>query len=396
MARTLTFFATTSKGIEPILAKELKRLGLQRVVEQPGAVRFMGPLKDGYKACLWSRVASRVHLELFRSQGNTPDDLYEAVRNFPWEDHFSPGRTFAVRFIGRSRLFRDTRFGALKAKDGIVDRLREIWGSRPDVDPKNPDLRITIRLKNGLFTGLLDLSGAPLHERGGERESGKAPVRETLAAAMLLHADWPRRAREGQPLVDPMCGSGTLLLEGAAMALDQAPGLYRKSWGFEGWKQHDAKQWEILKTEAHQKRGRVRNLPPMFGSDIDAAVVSKARRNARSLKLEDAIEWTVRDVLDVTRPDTPPGLVVINPPYGERLGEEEEALQAHADLGETLRTTFGGWTAMLLTTHKKNVQQLRIKPSLTYEIFNGPLRCRFVTLDIWDDTTRLLRDGSII
>ena len=380
---------TATRGAEQALADEVRAiLGERPLRVLRGAVRLGGSVEDGYRLCLWSRVASRVLLPL--AAGPCPDGeaLYAGVRDIDWLEHLGPDSSLAVDFVGLSSTIRDSHFGALRTKDAIVDQLRERVGARPRVDREQPDVRIHVRLHDGRATVSLDLSGAALHKRGVGRATGPAPLKENLAAALLLQAGWPALAEEGAPLLDPMCGSGTFLIEGAGMALDRAPGLARRRWGFSGWRGHDAAALQRLLDEAHDRRraGAEREIA-IFGADIDPEAVTMARSNAR--KAHVPIRLKVRAFDEIEPPVGPEnassrGLLVTNPPYGERIGGDEVE-DLYRELGDGLRRRFLGWSAWVLAGSPALSRRIGLKPHTRAEIHNGPLDCRFVGFDISSD-----------
>ncbi len=385
MARTLHFTATSSRGVEEVLAAELRSLGMRQVKAQRGAVEFQGRLQEGYRAVLWSRIASRIFLRLGRAEARDAAGLYEGARQVVWEDHIDRDRTLAVSFVGKSPEIRDTRFGALKVKDAIVDRLRDHRGVRPDIDTFQPDVPVHVHLDHAVATFSLDLCGEPLHLRGGGgRMSGAAPLRETLAAALLWFCGWPQRAAAGESFYDPFCGSGTLLLEATGIAQHRAPALGRESFGFLGWAGHQPETWKELVGEAQEAlvpAGEVPNL--IAGGDIDRRTLRDARRNFARFGLQELIEVVREDVGEIAAPpDTVPGLVVANPPYGERLGDPESLVGLYQEFGNRLRREFLGWHAGVLLAQKSHAGALGLKPSARRPVFNGPIECRFLEFPI--------------
>jgi 23S rRNA (guanine2445-N2)-methyltransferase / 23S rRNA (guanine2069-N7)-methyltransferase len=385
MARTENFVAIATRGVEPFLADELRSLGIQRVRELRGAVEFQGKLRDGYRALLWSRIASRILLRLGRAEARDAAGLYDAVREVAWEEHIAPQRTIAVDFAGRSREIHDGRFGAMKTKDAIVDRLRDLRGFRPDVDPRDPDVPVHVHLDHATVTISLDLAGAPLHLRGGGgRQAGPAPLRETLAAALLRICGWPARAAAGESFYDPFCGSGTLLLEAAAVAQQRAPALGRRHFGFLGWSGHEPEVWNELVAEAEDIL-----LPPdsiavdLAGADVDRLSVRAARANLARFGLDAKVRVEKAEVRTLTPPaGVPPGLVLANPPYGERLGDAEHLTPLYRDFGDRLRHEFLGWHAGVLVADKNHAGALGLRPSARHPFFNGPIECRLLEIPI--------------
>ncbi len=386
------FVATCTRGAEPLLAGELRGItGLAAMDERRGAVVFFGGLGHAYRACLWSRLASRVLLVLGHFPCRSAEDLYRGVRGVRWLDHLGPDDTLAVDFVGVSDTIRSSRFGALKTKDAICDAIRDARGRRPGVDVVNPRVRVNVRLHDGAASLSIDLSGEALHRRGFDRQTGTAPLKETLAAAMLHLADWPRLSAQGVPLVDPMCGSGTILLEAAGIALDRAPGLQRRSWGFTGWRGHPDAAWQGLLTEARERaRAKADDSLLVFGSDRDRAVLGAAKENARRAQV--AIRLKRRELADLEAPPSrealPRGLVVTNPPYGERLGEVEEAGATFEELGNVLRHRFLGWRGFVLAGSRELAGRVGLKATRRTPIHNGPIECRVLQLDVSSDPVR--------
>ncbi len=387
--RRMDFVATCPRGAEQCLADELAGILDLKPTTDRGAVFFSGPLSLGYRACLWSRVASRVLLVLRSFPAATADALYDGVYRFPWADHLAePEGTIAIDFIGVSESIRNSRFGALRVKDAIVDHVRGRTRRRPNVDLENPDLRINVHLRNGVATMSLDLSGRALHERGdqGERRTGEAPLKTTLAAALVRMAGWPELATQGVPLVDPMCGSGTLLLEAAGMALDRAPAVTRARWGFDKWPHHDPRMWRRLLREADARADVAATRPvTILGFDRSDPVLRRAQHNARRLRLPitfDACHLADQHPPDSQRDDVPRGLLLTNPPFGERLGDEHAAQATYRELGDVLRHRFLGWQAWILAGSSVMAKAIGLKTSARIPIHNGPLECRWLRIDV--------------
>ncbi|MFT6890787.1 MAG: 23S rRNA (guanine2445-N2)-methyltransferase / 23S rRNA (guanine2069-N7)-methyltransferase, partial [Halioglobus sp.] len=261
------WFAACPRGLETLLTAELVELGADATRETVAGVYFEGPIAVGYRACLWSRLANRILLPVLSCDAPDADALYNELKKVNWEEFFLAEQTFAIDFSGQNDAIRNTLFGAQRSKDAIVDWFVENTGKRPSVEKRNPDIRLNIRLsKSRLIVGV-DFSGGSLHRRGYRLSSGEAPLKENLAAALLIRADWPNIAARGGALIDPMCGSGTLLLEGAMMAADMAPGLTRDRFGFEAWKGHNPEQWRVIKKEAQARaeKGLSGSLPEIRG-----------------------------------------------------------------------------------------------------------------------------------
>ncbi len=387
MSRQHTFVATCSRGLEPVLRDELKGLGVVQVAPLPGAVRFRATLREALRVLVWTRIASRVLAVITRFPCVDPDDLYRGVRAVDWTVHMHPEDTLAVDFVGGSDEIRHSRFGAYKTKDAIVDMLRSATGRRPSVDLDDPALRINVHLGRGAATVSVDMAGMSLHERGAGRRAGKAPLKETLAAALLHLAGWPAQVAAGGPLrlVDPLCGSGTLLLEGLGMALDRAPGLHRDQWGFDGWQVVDEALFDDVLREARQRREAARDRDvAAHGRDVLHAAIRGATDNAAALGLAAHLHTEVGPLEGARPPAGPPGLVVANPPYGERLDDAEGARATMRLLGDVLRHEFLGWKAAVLAGSKKLGGAIGLRPDQRIPVHNGPLDCRLLLLSISD------------
>ncbi|MEN6431203.1 MAG: bifunctional 23S rRNA (guanine(2069)-N(7))-methyltransferase RlmK/23S rRNA (guanine(2445)-N(2))-methyltransferase RlmL [Coriobacteriales bacterium] len=382
----MEFTATCPKGVEPLLAAEMVSLGATGVRETRAAVSFSGPLEAGYRACLWSRLASRVLLTITEFPAVDSDELYAGVAAVPWEHHVRADGTIAIDAVGTTPQLTHTGFIARRVKDAIVDRIREREGRRPSVDLARPDVRVNVRLHKGRASVSIDLAGDPLHERG-YRATGKqaqAPLKENLAAAVLVRAGWPGIAEQGGALLDPMCGSGTLLIEGALMAGDQAPGLLRPRWGFEGWLGHDEALWASLVAEEDDRAeaGRAA-LPLIVGWDVDPEAVALARACVARAGLRGHISVQQRDVGAFEPPaGAACGLVVANPPYGVRLGAEEDLRELHARLGTALSERFSGWRAVVLTSERDLARATGLRSSSAYTLFNGAIEVKAYVFDV--------------
>ena len=369
-----------------LLANELQTLGAEEVHQVQAGVAFTGPFELGYRTCLWSRLASRVLLPLTRFEAPTPEALYEGVQTVRWEEHLERQGTLAVNFNSTRSAITHTHYGALKVKDAIVDQFRQAHGVRPSVDLERPDLRINAHLHRDQATLSLDLAGASLHRRGYRGDGMEAPLKENLAAAILLRAGWPAVAAQNGMLLDLMCGSGTLPIEGALIAADCAPGLGRDYFGFCGWKGHQAKLWKELLEEAQQRRAEgMERLPQITGYDAEPRAVQAALANVARAGLSGKVQIE-RQALSRCRPlsgeHQPVGLVVVNPPYGERLGEVEELRDLYAELGKQLKQHFAGWKAVVFTANPELGRQIGLRAVLTNKMYNGPLECRLLRFEI--------------
>lgn len=383
---TLDFIATVSRGLEGLLAQELTEIGLDVVREERAAVRFRGPLASGYRACLWSRLASRVLLELAEVPAGSGDALFEGASAIAWQDHLGPRDTLAVRFVGKNRAIRHPHYGALRVKDAICDVLREREGARPSIDRDAPDVGVHVHLRGGRAGISIDLSGFPLHLRGRDRDGGPAPLRETLAAGMLRMAGWHRLAPQGALLVDPLCGSGTIAVEAADVLRDRAPGLRRTWWGFSGWRGHDPEVWADL---VRQARARLRPAGGLriFASDHDPEQIRRAEDNLARAEMVGEVRFRCAPLAEARPPgpgreELPHGLVVSNPPYGVRLGDEAEVEALWRELGSVLRRYFLGWEGWLLAGAPEPARCLGLRPRARHVIFNGPLEGRVLDVPI--------------
>ncbi len=377
-------FASAPKGIASLLFSELSTLGATELKEQPAGVKFHGTLETAYRVALWSRTASRLLLPLADFYAPTPEALYAGVQAIDWAENLMPDGPLVVDANTSHSKITHSHYAALKVKDAIVDQFRELCGVRPSVDTNNPDLRINLHLHRDQATISIDLSGDSLHRRGYRRESVAAPLKENLAAAILLRGGWPAIYQAGGPLLDPMCGSGTLLIEAALMAGDIAPGLLRKQFGFLRWKRHDAALWEQLLSEAQERRtAGVATLPTLIGYDNERRAVRAALANVEAAGLHGKIHIECRDATTLTPPATQqPGLIVINPPYGERLGETETLGTLYATLGRQMKQHFVGWQAALFTGNPDLAKQLGIRAKKIYPLYNGPLECKLLRIDL--------------
>ncbi len=387
----MRFFATSPKGLESLVAAELATFGAFDIRETPGGVHFDGTLEAGYRACLWSRFASRILLPLVEVDSTDARSLHAGVTDFAWEEHLSPDGTLAVDFTGTNESLANTLHSARVVKDAVADRFRARVGRRPSVDLDQPDLRLNVHLDGTRGEVRLDLSGRSLHRRGYRLDGLAAPLKENLAAAILARAGWPAIAAAGGALLDPLCGSGTLPIEAALMAADIAPGSLRPDHGFDRWPGHDAPLWKRLATEAKERRrAGLTRLPPIHGSDADPRAIEAARANASRAGLKGHVTFAVGDLADAAPPvGATSGLVAVNPPYGERLGTEEELRPLYETLGRVLRERFGGWTAAVYTGNPGLAFRLGIRARRRWEIPNGPIPCRLFRLQI--DPARFMR-----
>lgn len=378
------FFATTPRNMESLLVDELGGLGCVNVTETRAGAAFTASLEMAYRACLWSRVANTVLLELGRFTADTAGALYAAVRAIDWHAHFDPGQTFAVDFHSARSVIRHSHFGALKVKDAVVDQFRERTGRRPSIDTDRPQIRINVYVLGEEATVSLDLAGESLHRRGYRQQGVAAPLKENLAAAILLRSGWPEVAAAGGSLVDPMCGSGTLPVEAALIAADIAPGLRRDHWGFLAWKHHDPAAWRTLVAEAEERAARgLARMPDIRGYDHDAAAVRVALANAARAGLQGRLHVERRALGDCAPvAASRPGLVVVNPPYGERLGADVDLPALYRSLGQVLKERFDGWRAAVFTANPELGKSLGLRARRMHSLYNGALECKLLHFEV--------------
>lgn len=383
----LSLHITCPWGVEPLLAEEVAGLGAEIQKTTVAGLHALADRQTAYRICLWSRLANRVILTLGRESGcDEPAAIVEAVKTLPWADFLRDGRTLAVDFHGQSPTIRHTRFGAQVVKDGVVEAMRQAGRERPTIEPRQPDVRLYAHLHRGQLLVGIDLAGASLHQRGYRRDSGHAPLKENLAAALLMRADWPARAKRGEPLVDPMCGAGTLLIEAAMIAADIAPQLDRAHFAFERLADYDVAAWRELTREAKIRAdlGRRRAKSRFWGFDQSPQAIAAARSNAMRAGIPALITLAGGAVKSLKRPPEAEGggLVITNPPYGERLGELPELVSLYADLGERVKREFGGWTLALFTGNPDLGHRLGLRAHKQYALKNGPLDCKLLLADV--------------
>lgn len=398
VAEHFEYFVTCPRGMDGLLQGELEALGLTPLKTAPAGVWARGGLAEGYRACLWSRLANRVLLHLATVDARTDDGLYQGVYQIPWEDHLKVDGRFRVVFSGTNDTIRNTQYGAQRVKDAVVDRLRGKGTVRPSVDPKDPDITVSARLHRGQVELAIDLSGDSLHMRGYRTEKGIAPVRENLAAALLLRAGWPDIAAEGGDFIDPMCGSGTLVIEAALMALDQAPGRLRQRFGFERWLGHQPELWLELRQEAERRawEGKQGHVPRFIGYDQDRRVIATAWRNIGRAGLEGLVHVEARALEDFHRDGqwSGRGLALVNPPYGERLSERKALGPLYQQLGERVREHLQGWRLGVFTGAPELGHAIGLRSDRQYRLYNGKIPAQLLLFDVRDDNAVRPRDLS--
>ncbi len=384
---TLRFVASSPRGFGDLLARELRELGAADVRERALGVEFSGALSVAYRACLESRVASRVFLVVADFEAASDAAFYEAIRSIDWRPHVDPSRTLACDFTGKHPEITHTRFGALRLKDGICDQLREVSGRRPDIAPERPAVRVHAHANGPKVTVSIDLSGEGLHRRGYRTQAGEAPLRENLAAGILLRAGWPEKAKTAAEFLDPMCGSGTLVIEAGMVAANIAPGSRRDYFGFFGWPGHDRPAWDELKRAALARERKP--ALSLRGLDSDASVLAAARGNAVRAGLTEVSFEPGR--LAMARPQNPGGgFLATNPPYGVRLESRDGARALMKELGGVLREHFGGWDACILSGSADAGLELGIRAERVHTVWNGALECRLLRLHVSEESAKTM------
>lgn len=379
---SITCFVSCATGLEKILASELKSLGIKDLKTRRAGVDCTSDVRQIYRICLWSRVANRVLFPLAAFKVADEKSFYDGIFKLDWSEHMSESGTLAVDFYTSDSCITHSQYGAQLTKDAVVDRFREKTGTRPNVDRATPDIRINVYLFKNRARVSLDLAGSSLHRRNYRVGGGLAPLKENLAATILMAAEWPKLAKRRRPLADPMCGSGTLLIEGAMMAAGIAPGTLRDYFGFTGWKQHQADIWEEAIADA-KASVQLDKLPPIIGYDIDEKAVSTARANVRAAGLDGCIEIEQGDFFSQVTPLADgPGLVVINPPYGERLEKDSELGVFYSKLGRSLRRRASNWKLALLTGKPALFHRTGFSRRVLLDCVNGGIDCRLFVADI--------------
>ncbi|HBF22335.1 MAG TPA: RNA methyltransferase [Planctomycetes bacterium] len=365
-------FITCSPGLEPILYRESRGLGLSRVEQQVGGIRFEGSMRDAWRANLELRTAIRVLRRLARF--NCPDEktLYETVKGVDWTKYLNPQGRFFVDAQCRDSTLDHSQFVAQRTKDGVVDSLRTESGARPSIAKEDADLRIHVHVWRNRCTLSVDTSGDSLHKRGWRKYQGYAPLAETIAASVILQSSWDRRA----PLIDPFCGSGTLLVEAALIASDTAPGIFR-SFGFENWPNHHPKEWIQVK-EAAKARVKIPPKLKFFGREIDADHIPGAKKNAESVGFEDAFELEAGEGCTFPWKKGWGATIASNLPYGVRVGNPNELDQLHHDFGSSLRKGCAGYNFALLVGSRQFAHLLGFQKWDSFPIQNGSLACRLL------------------
>lgn len=380
-----SLFVSCPRGMEYLLEEELSGLGLDVKRVSPQGVYGEADLELVYHLCLWSRLANRVQLILFTGAVINQQDIHRLCTEFAWDTVFSADKTLSVEFHGESYQIRNTMFGAQVVKDGVVDYFRLVKNQRPTVDRENPEIKLHAHLKNEELTVSLDLTGYSMHQRGYRQQAGAAPLKENLAAAMLMRANWQHLAVEGYALHDPFCGSGTLVIEAAMMAAWRAPGLLRHDQAFQHWMHHQPELWEQCRIQAAEEvksiAGRLR------GTDSDARVIALARANAERAGVSHLVEFSTLS-LENCAPTGEKGLLISNPPYGERLSDATQLVPLYQELGKVLHEHYQGWQAAILTSNPMLAKATGLRAGKQYAVINGALECKLYCFSL-DAANRL-------
>ncbi|MGW8193359.1 MAG: bifunctional 23S rRNA (guanine(2069)-N(7))-methyltransferase RlmK/23S rRNA (guanine(2445)-N(2))-methyltransferase RlmL [Desulforhopalus sp.] len=378
MKKNYDFVAGCAGGLEELVQQEIGLFGGRQISAANGSVSWVGELHTGYRCCLWSRFSSRVYLVVAKFSVTDEESLYAQCMAIDWQSHLGVDSTLAVSCtLSKDSPITHNRFAALRVKDAVVDTFRTLTGKRPAVQPTRPDVQLHLHLQGNIATVSVDLSGESLHRRGYRSATGKAPLKETLGAAIVALCGWPGKSAT---LIDPMCGTGTLLIEAALMHGDSAPGLSRSYFGFSGWRQHDERLWQDLVEEAvdREAEGLRKRWPRLLGYDADPLAVSGARKNIAMAGLEEYIQVKQAEISTLSPPDKN-GLVVSNLPYGERLSEKELVERLYRGLGRVLRQRFGGWQVGVFIANPELTDSFTLSWEHKFKLFNGPLRCRLLT-----------------
>lgn len=371
------YFATVARGLETIAAQELTDLGATNVIPDFTGVHFQGDKKLVYKINLWARTIFRVLVPIGEVKSYNAQQLYRSVQNIDWSQYLRPEMTLAVNCTGKNKQLNHSHFTALQIKNSIVDWQYKKYGIRSNIDVENPDLLINGYINNNKCTLSLDSSGSSLHRRGYRPAMGLAPLKETLAAAIIAMTEWTPDVA----FFDPLCGSGTLPIEAALKALNIAPGLYRNKFGFESWLDFDASLWQELVTEAKEQQLST-IITPIRGSDRDSAIIEQARINAKNCGIEKQVLFTTQELSKITAP-ADKGVIICNPPYGQRLGSEAELVALYQLLGDIFKQRFTGWTAYILTGSSALSKKVGLRTSQRIKLYNGTIPCTLLKYELY-------------
>lgn len=366
------FFASCPKEMSELLEKELNSLGFDKTEKINSGVYFETTWEGCYKANLYSRIASRIFKPVLEFIAYDEEQLYREIGRHDFTKYIKPSQTIAIDTVINDCKLHDQRFVTMKIKDAIVDQFREKMGERPSIDGKNADLRINVKGTKNKFWVALDTSGSGLYQRGYRKEVGEAPIKENLAAGLIMITEWDKCS----PIVDPMCGSGTFLIEAAMMALNIAPGTLRTRFGFQNWLNYKKDVWDRLVTEALDSEKTELDFS-FYGYDLDRQVISKAKVNAKLAGVDHVIKFQKETIAVVKAPEEK-GMMITNPPYGARIGEEDNLKDVYRDLGYTMKHHFKNWDCWILSGNKDLILEMKLKSSRRVYVYNGPIECRFL------------------
>jgi len=371
------YFATIARGLETLAAQELEQLGADNVEPEFCGVAFEGDRNLLYRVNLWARLPFRILVNLHEFPCQDAEDLYRGIQKIDWSEYLTPEMTLAVTATGKSDRLNHTHFTALQVKNSIVDQQREKFGDRSNVEIQSADLQIGVHIDRDVCIVSLNSSGNSLHRRGYRPAVGSAPLKESLAAALIQLSGW----QPEQVFYDPMCGSGTLPLEASLKALNIAPGLFRDRFGFETWLDFDSTLLDQLLESAHQSQRD--SLPaPIWGSDRDEQVIEQAIGNAKNCGVLEHVYFSQIELADIVAPAAS-GVLFCNPPYGERLGRDSDLGAFYKQLGEVLKLRFKGWTAFVLSGNKELSQSIGLKSSQRTAVYNGTLPCQLMKYELY-------------
>jgi putative N6-adenine-specific DNA methylase len=382
-ADTFPMIAKTVSGLEPLLAEELRKLGAQNIIEVTRAVSFEGDKALMYKANYCVRTALRILRPISQFVARTEDALYDGVGKLQWHEYFKMEQTFAIDAVVSGEFFNHSHYAGLRVKDAIVDQFRNRFGERPSVEINQPDIRINVHIYQDQVSILLDSSGESLHKRGYRTAVDKAPINEVLAAGLILLTGWDGES----PFVDAMCGSGTIPIEAAMLAMRIPPAYFRERFGFMSWPDFDSTLWEEVKTAANDQ---IREIEAeIIASDRSGKAIDIARENIRNAHLHKDIKL-IKKPMENLEPPEGEGVLVINPPYGERL-EEEDLVALYKGIGDSLKQGFKGYKAWVISSDQRALKMVGLKPSKKYTVYNGPLECRFARFDIFSGSYKAMK-----
>ncbi len=392
MSTEFKLFANTPLNLEDLLASELESLGATNIKQIKAGVHFSGTLETIYRVCLWSRTANRVLLPIKEFLAESKEELYNSIKLIQWENIISPEDSFAISSKISKSLIANERFAALVVKDALVDYFRDLTGKRPDVEKNRPKVQLNIHIHNDMATISLDLTGESLHRRGYRLDGSSASLKENTAAALLYRSNWKEIAQSGGAFIDPMCGGATLPIEAALIAGDIAPGLYRTYFGFYGWKKHDVDLWGKLWDEAEERKvAGMKTIPPITGYDQDGRVIARAFENIKRAGLSGIVHVEKRELSDLRKIDTwtVPGLITVNPPYGERLGEIENLRSLYRSMGDIFKERFPSWKVTMITSSPELSKSTGLRADKTNTIYNGPIKCILARFSLASEGSRV-------